>query len=191
MRMAEAELRENVGELDPAEHREILERTALGLEQVTAERLHVTGELTNLRAMLGDNGEIGVLEIGAADVTVTETPPAMAAIPPAKRTSKGTVAPAAPVAPAAAAPAERDAWGLEAGDPLAVTARASSPEPAAPASPFDDLEFLRSMVDSRKSGDHSAVGNGASAAPAKAATPPRPGASRAAAGGACRPRLRK
>jgi hypothetical protein len=170
--MAEAELRENVGELEPEEHREILERTALGLEQVTAERLHVTAELTNLRAMLGDDGEIGVLEIGAADVTVTETPPAMAAIPPAKRTSKGAATPAAPSPPAAAAPSERDAWGLEAGDPLAVTARASSPEPAAPASPFDDLEFLRSMVDSRKSGDHNAVGNGASAAPAKAATPP-------------------
>ena len=43
--MAEAELRSNVGELDPREHREILERTALGLEQVTADRLKVTAEL--------------------------------------------------------------------------------------------------------------------------------------------------
>jgi hypothetical protein len=160
--MAEAELRENVGELDPAEHREILERTALGLEQVTAERLRVTEELTNLRAMLGDDGEIGVLEIGASDVAVTETPPAVPAVPASKRSSKGGAAPAPP--------AERDARGLEAGDPLAVTARAATPEPAAPASPFDDLEFLRSMVESRKSsGDHAAVGNGASAAAAKSA----------------------
>ncbi len=168
--MAEAELRENVGELEPEEHREILERTALGLEQVTAERLRVTAELTNLRAMLGDDGEIGVLEIGASDVTVTETPPAVPAVPSPKRSSKGAAVPAAPAA------AERDAWGLEAGDPLAVSARGAAPEPAAPASPFDDLEFLRSMVDAKKSGDHAAVGNGASAsgAASKAAPAPAP-----------------
>jgi hypothetical protein len=166
--MAEAELRENVGELEPEEHREILERTALGLEQVTAERLRVTAELTNLRAMLGDDGEIGVLEIGASEVSVTETPPAMPAVPAPKRSSKGAPAPAAPEAPA-----ERDAWGLEASDPLAVTARGATPEPAAPASPFDDLEFLRSMVDAKKTGEHAAVGNGASAAgaPPKSAPP--------------------
>ena len=152
--MAEAELRSNVGELGDEEHREILERTALALERITAERLKVNAELTNLRAMLGDQGEIGVLEIGASELTVTPTPPAVPAAvpPPAKRGSK-------PVA----APAEKDAWGLAPEDPLALPPRASGPVPAhetAPASPFDDLEFLRSMVDARATGDHPAVGNG-------------------------------
>ena len=165
--MAEAELRSNVGELDPREHREILERTALGLEQVTADRLKVTAELANLRAMLGDDGEIGVLEIGAGEVTVTRTPPMVPAMP-AKRASK-------PETPAMTT-AERDAWGLGPDDPLAVPARASGPSPAEPqanASPFDDLEFLRSMVDARKSGDNAAVQNGSNSPPPAAKKAPK------------------
>jgi len=170
--MTEAELRANVGELAEDEHREILERTALALERVTAERLRVTAELTNLRAMLGDDGELGVLEIGVSELTVTPTPPAVPVSPPAaKRGSKAT----------AAAPGEKDAWGLGPNDPLAVPPRASGPVPAedaAPSSPFDDLEFLRSMVDPKASGDHAAVSNGAShggkAPAAKDAAPKAP-----------------
>ena len=161
--MAEAELRSNVGELNDEDHREILERTALALERVTAERLSVSQELANLRAMLGDDGEIGVLEIGASEVTVTATPPAVPPVaPPAKRGTKAQPS----------SPGERDAWGLAPNDPLAVPPRAAGPQPSeemAPGSPFDDLEFLKSMVDSRASGDHGAVGNGATGA--KSATP--------------------
>ena len=169
--MAEAELRSNVGELADEEHREILERTALALERVTAERLRVSQELANLRAMLGDDGEIGVLEIGASEVVVTPTPPTVPPVAP----------PAAEVAPPKrgskaqpAASGERDAWGLAPNDPLAVPSRANGPPPspeAAPGSPFDDLEFLKSMVDSRASGDHHAVGNGSSAANGTTAAP--------------------
>ena len=166
--MAEAELRSNVGELNDEDHREILERTALALERVTAERLSVSQELANLRAMLGDDGEIGVLEIGASEVTVTATPPAVPPVaPPAKRGTKAQPS----------SPGERDAWGLAPNDPLAVPPRAAGPQPSeemAPGSPFDDLEFLKSMVDSRASGDHGAVGNGATGA--KSATPGPPAA---------------
>jgi len=171
--MAEAELRSNVGELSDEDHREILERTALALERVTAERLRVGQELANLRAMLGDDGEIGVLEIGASEVTVTATPPAVPPVAaPPKRGSKAQPA----------APGERDAWGLAPNDPLAVPPRASGLMPVTeipPASPFDDLEFLKSMVDSRASGDHGAVGNGSSAPKSAASAAPPPAESAA------------
>jgi len=160
--MAEADLRETVGELDPAGHRDVLERTSLGLAEVTSERLRATMELTNLRAMLGADGEIGVLEVDEEEqFTVTPTPvPSVPAAPP-KRASK-------PV-PAAPPPAEGpDSWGLLPEDPLAMPVRGLRPEPPASASPFDDLEFLRSMIESPRtpSGEHSAYGNGSGGAAA-------------------------
>ena len=154
--MAEADLRETVGELDAVGHREVLERTALGLAEVTGERLRASTELSNMRAMLGSDGEIGALEVDDAEpLTVSPTPvPPVAAAPPARRASK-------PV-PAAPPPAtEPDSWGLAPEDPLAMPVRGLRPDPPPSSSPFDDLEFLRSMIETRPSGDHGAVGNGA------------------------------
>ncbi len=166
--LAEADLRANVGELDGREFREILERTALGLEQVTAERLRATTELTNLRAMLGDDGEIGVLEIGTSELTVTRTPPAVP-IPPAPEKRASRAGPAS-----RPAEEERDSWGLAPTDPLAVAPNASAParsEETVPSSPFDDLEFLRSMIESRNTGETAVIGNGATPSSTPAAAP--------------------
>ena len=160
--MAEADLRETVGELDPAGHRDVLERTALGLAQVTGERLRATTELSNLRAMLGADGEIGVLAVDDAEMlTVTPTPvPAVPSTPAPRRPSKPV--PAAPPPPAEGP----DSWGLAPEDPLAMPARGARHEAPASASPFDDLEFLRSMIETTRtpSGEHPAYGNGSGTA---------------------------
>lgn len=160
---AEIELRATVGELSTDTQREVRERTNAALEALKGQREQVNQELGRLRTLLEAGGI-----------------PSVAAPPPAPSVS----APAAPPPPATSAPRDRaaaadnsagvgrtDDWQLAfektPEPPHRATPTASPPqgdsdlsvERSSELGPFDDLEFLRSMTDSRSSGENAAVGS--------------------------------
>jgi hypothetical protein len=170
---AEAELRAAVGELTAEHHREVLERANAALGTVTREREQVSQELARLRAILEAGGIAPAAPRPAASTPEPAAAEAESASPP--RRASGPVQ-SAEVQAAAKSSAD---WDLSfektpapeppktAPTPKPESQRGSGEiqlEQSAQLGPFDDLEFLKTMVDSRSSGEGVAVGSGAGAA---------------------------
>ncbi|HEU6452998.1 MAG TPA: hypothetical protein VFT57_16385 [Gemmatimonadaceae bacterium] len=163
---AEIELRATVGELSTDTQREVRERTNAALDALNGQREQVNKELGRLRTLLEAGG------IPSAAPQPKSPPVSATAAPPPP--------PAAPVhreQPAAAdgsvGAGHTDDWQLafektpeppRRPTPSAPPAQQGNPDLAVERSPelgpFDDLEFLRSMTDSRSSGENAAVGSG-------------------------------
>jgi hypothetical protein len=171
---AEADLRATVGELASEQFAEVTERTSGAIATLSEERSRLQAELSQLRHLL-DVGTAPLptaavasepprVETPRAETPRAETPPDS---PRVRLVESGApVAAPAPNAPPAPTP---DDWELSfenalSGAPPSVPAPRTSGARAAEkasekspeANPFDDLEFLKTMVD-RNSGDHAAV----------------------------------
>ncbi|HKV50150.1 MAG TPA: zinc finger Ran-binding domain-containing protein [Gemmatimonadaceae bacterium] len=162
----EAELRSTVGELSPEHHEEVRSRTETALAAVADERSHVAAELAKLRAMLEASG--------AAPAVVAPAAPQAPEVPQRRQASVAQAPSGAqkrdesqltfdrspqtavrPAAQAIPAPAETQPGS-------AAARRNSAPDVrAATGGPFDDLEFLKTMIEPRTSGEGVAVGSGA------------------------------
>jgi hypothetical protein len=161
---AEAELRATVGELASGQFTEVTERTSGAIATLSEERGRLQTELSQLRHLL----DVGTAPLPATAVTA-EPPRAESPAPEASRVrlvDSGAPAPApSPDTPPAPTPAD---WELSFENALGAApapapprtsgARAAekSPEKAAEPNPFDDLEFLKTMVD-RNTGEHGVV----------------------------------
>jgi hypothetical protein len=171
---AEAELRATVGELAAEHFTEVTERTSGAIAGLSEERGRVQAELSQLRHLL---------DVGTAPLPVTavsgESQRGDSAASDAPRMRLMDSGPRAPLgsvdAPAASAPAD---WELSFENALSRNP-APPPRPSGPraaekvpdASPFDDLEFLKTMND-RNSGEHGVVNPTRDRHPADAAPPP-------------------
>ena len=126
---AEASLRAAVGEIAPDVARDVEARALSRLGALSAERESVSQELDRLRA---------VLDAGAAqpESPRVPTPPVAAPVAAAERTSRPARAETSPAVAAQAPPA-----------PAGTERPAGTPHRG----PFDDLEFLKTMVDARSS----------------------------------------
>jgi hypothetical protein len=160
----EAELRSTVGELSPEHHEEVRSRTETALAAVADERSHVATELAKLRAMLEASGAAPAVAAAAPQAPEPRRQPVAAAAlsgPQKREDSQLTFErpPQTPVRPAAqAVPAP--AAEMQPGS--AAARRNSAPDVrAATGGPFDDLEFLKTMIEPRTSGEGVAVGSGA------------------------------
>jgi hypothetical protein len=157
---AEAELRATVGELAAEHFTEVTERTSGAIAGLSEERAHVQAELSQLRHLL---------DVGTAPLPVTaasaEPQRADAPAPESSRlrlVDSGAPAPE-PSANAPPAPTPAD-WELSfenalGGNPAPAPSRPSGPravEKVSEPNPFDDLEFLKTMVD-RNTGEHNVV----------------------------------
>ena len=144
---AEAELRATVGELASEHFAEVTERTSAAIAGLSEERGAVQAELAQLRHLL---------DVGTAPLPVTAVAPepvrAEPEPPRVRLVDSGAPAPtASPDAPPAPTPSD---WELSfenalGGNP-APAPRPSGPRAAEKApepNPFDDLEFLKTMVD--------------------------------------------
>ncbi len=172
---AETELRATVGELGAETQREVRERTSAAIEELNAQREQVNQELGRLRTLL---------EAGAIPSVAPKPEPAPQAASPLPAAAAESFPPAETSAPAPAphdAPAvaanptgdgRTDDWQLafektpeppqRATPPVSQAQEANadlSVERSPELGPFDDLEFLRSMTDSRTSGENAAVGS--------------------------------
>ncbi|HEX6815148.1 MAG TPA: zinc finger Ran-binding domain-containing protein [Gemmatimonadaceae bacterium] len=182
----EAELRSTVGELSEEHHEEVRARTQTALAAVADERSHVAAELTRLRTMLEASGGTPA---SAAPAAATNQPAAQPPeqLRPAAAPQSGAGkrddwqqmpfdrAPQAPARPAAAASATTSDTQPGSASPR----RNSAPDVGPTGGPFDDLEFLKTMIEPRTSGEGVAVGSGASAPASRASgaigsqTPPQ------------------
>jgi hypothetical protein len=162
---AEAELRATVGELASEHFTEVTERTSGAIASLSEERGRVQAELSQLRHLL---------DVGTAPLPVTASAkePVRAEfsapeIPRMRLVDSGAPTPtASPDAPPPPTPAD---WELSfenalGGHPAPAPARPSGPRPVERApervqeqNPFDDLEFLKTMVD--RNSDEQAVVN--------------------------------
>jgi hypothetical protein len=161
---AEAELRATVGELASEHFAEVTDRTSSAIAGLSEERGHVQAELSQLRHLL----DVGTAPLPVA-ATVSAEPPRTDPTPPdsprVRLVDSGAPASApSPDAPPAPTPAD---WELSFENALGGTpapaqrssgsrAAEKGPEKAAEANPFDDLEFLKTMVD-RNTGEHNVV----------------------------------
>jgi hypothetical protein len=161
---AEAELRATVGELASEQFAEVTERTSGAIATLSEERARVQAELSQLRHLL----DVGTAPLPATAVTADQ-PRVESHAPESPRVrlvdSGSPVSPPSPNAPPAPTPDDwelsfENALGAPPSPPAARTsgARAAEkgPDKALEKNPFDDLEFLKTMVD-RNSGDHGAV----------------------------------
>jgi hypothetical protein len=168
---AEAELRATVGELASDHFTEVTERTSGAIAGLSEERARVQAELSQLRHLL---------DVGTAPLPVTAAgaePQRADAAPDAPRVrlvdSGAPMPPANAGAPPAPTPAD---WELSFENALGghpAPSRPSGPraaEKVPDANPFDDLEFLKTMVD-RNSGEHTVV-NPTRERPAEPTAPP-------------------
>ena len=166
---AEAELRAMVGELAAAQFEEVTERTSGAIATLSEERARVQAELSQLRHLL----DVGTAPLPATAVT-SDSPRAESLTPPESSRvrlvdSGSPVSAPVPNTPPLPTP---DDWELSfenaLGAPPSPPARNSGAraeekgpgkglEKTLEPNPFDDLEFLKTMVD-RNSGDHGAVG---------------------------------
>jgi hypothetical protein len=167
---AEAELRAMVGELAAAQFDEVTERTSGAIATLSEERARVQAELSQLRHLL----DVGTAPLPASAVT-NDSPRAESLTPPESSRvrlvdSGSPVSAPVPNSPPLPTP---DDWELSFENALGAPpspppprnsgARAEEkapekgPEKSLEPNPFDDLEFLKTMVD-RNSGDHGAVG---------------------------------
>jgi hypothetical protein len=184
---AEVELRALVGELTEEQKREVAERTEATLATLSEERARVEGELSNVRTILeaaaprapeGDGEAAAPAQPAAAQAepaAASEQPAAAPAnvAPPLSGAPAVTADVASPVGPAA------DDWQLafeQTPEPRETpSASQSVPPPSsgdgAPVSapsepgPFDDLEFLKTMMEPRASGGVATRGAGADQSP--------------------------
>jgi hypothetical protein len=165
---AEADLRATVGELAPAQFAEVTERTSSAIATLNEERGRLQAELSQLRHLL----DVGTAPLPAsANVTPESTRAESYAHEPQRVRLVDSGAPMAP--PVANAPPlpTPDDWELSfenaLGAPPPASARSSGARsaektPEKPVdkvlegNPFDDLEFLKTMVD-RNSGEHGSV----------------------------------
>ena len=183
---AEAELRATVGELASEHFTEVTERTSGEIAMLSEERGHVQAELSQLRHLL----DVGTAPLPVAAVA-QEAPRAESLAPEMPRVrlvDSGAPAPAPnPDAPPAPTPAD---WELSfenalggnpaprpSGPRAVEKAPEKPPERVQEANPFDDLEFLKTMVD-RNTGEHAAVnpsrGHASEAAPVSPPPAPEP-----------------
>ena len=180
---AEAELRAMVGELASEQFAEVTARTSGAIATLSEERGRLQAELAQLRHLLDVGTAPLPVSAGASDPPRAETPRAETP-PDSPRVrlveSGAPVSAPSPNAPPAPTP---DDWELSfenalGGAPPSAPAPRSSgaraaekaPEKSTDANPFDDLEFLKTMVD-RNSGDHAVV-NPKRDRPAEPAAPP-------------------
>ena len=157
---AEAELRATVGELASEHFTEVTERTSGAIATLSEERGRVQAELSQLRHLL----DVGTAPLPVTAVTADSQRAESAApdVPRIRLVDSGAPpSPVAPDAPPAPTPAD---WELSfenalGGKPAPAPARPSGPraaEKVAEPNPFDDLEFLKTMVD-RNTGEHDVV----------------------------------
>ena len=172
---AETELRATVGELDADTHREVRERTNESLEALNGQREQVNQELQRLRT---------ILEAGGIPSAMPQAKAPAPAAPPAPRVAPPPHIPAAPPMPeihgqppilqGGSPNGSTDDWQLafektpeppRRATPAPTPRQSAEPEITLERSgeigPFDDLEFLRTMTDTRASGENAAVGSGA------------------------------
>ncbi|HEY9450857.1 MAG TPA: hypothetical protein VIQ60_13995 [Gemmatimonadaceae bacterium] len=183
---AEVELRATVGELTPEYQREVMERSTAALEALEQNRAQATDELARLRTILEAGGIASAAPAALPQAPVEQTP--------------GTVTPPAGTAihpeqaPVSAMEAHADDWQLafeKTPEPKPQSAAAAQAphqsgaeihvERSPEVGPFDDLEFLKSMTESRPSGENAIIGsavggNHGSSAAASAGSPERSGA---------------
>ncbi|HEY8793507.1 MAG TPA: hypothetical protein VIM15_01070 [Gemmatimonadaceae bacterium] len=174
---AEAELRATVGELAAEHFTEVTERTSGAIAGLSEERGRVQAELSQLRHLL----DVGTAPLPVAAVS-GEPQRGEAAASDAPRMRLVDSAPRAPAgnadAPPASAPAD---WELSFENALSRNPAPPPPRPSGPraaekvpnASPFDDLEFLKTMND-RNSGEHGVVNPTRDRRPEAAPPPPAP-----------------
>lgn len=159
----EAELRAAIGELNAAQHQEVLARTGAAVAALSASREQVSAELARVRSIFDGTGASGA---AAAATTASANAPA-----------GGVPGPASParriIASPIASPIEHTELAFE-GPTHGVPAAGANPtstsrsaggdlhiDQSSDASPFDDLEFLRSVTDARPSGETAGARNGA------------------------------
>lgn len=166
----EAELRSTVGELSAEHHEEVRSRTQTALAAVADERSYVAAELAKLRTMLEASGgtpasatPVAVVASSQPAAQPSQRPAAAAQSGAGKRDDwqqasfdRSQQTPARPAA-ASAAPMTDTQPGS------AAPRRNSAPDVRPTGGPFDDLEFLKTMIEPRTSGEGVAVGSGASA----------------------------
>ncbi|HEV2181355.1 MAG TPA: zinc finger Ran-binding domain-containing protein [Gemmatimonadaceae bacterium] len=166
----EAELRSTVGELSLEHHEEVQSRTQTALAAVADERSYVAAELAKLRTMLEASGATPASASRAAAPNQPVAQPAQqrsAQAPPSGAPKRDDwqqlpfdrpgQTPARPAVAASAAPTADTQPGS------AAPRRNSAPDVGPTGGPFDDLEFLKTMIEPRTSGEGVAVGSGASA----------------------------
>lgn len=196
--VAEVELRALVGELSPEHQREVTERAQAALATATAERARVVDELARLRAILEAAApsaapapaEAPPAPQGAGAPASSEPPAgqahasADAAAGGAESSHPPASAPVAadntPVGPAAEE-WQRTLDGIPqsratpSSPPSTVAAAsngaASTPERVGGPGPFDDLEFLKAMTESRPATTGTAPASPVSATPTPASVP--------------------
>jgi hypothetical protein len=166
---AEAELRATVGELASAQFDEVTGRTSGAIATLSEERARVQSELSQLRHLL----DVGTAPLPAT--AVSNDSPRAESFTPSESSRVRLVDSGAPTsAPSPNAPplptpddwelSFENALGAPPSPPPARTsgARAAEKSPekisekALEGNPFDDLEFLKTMVD-KNSGDHGTV----------------------------------
>ena len=157
---AEAELRAMVGELASEHFTEVTERTSGAIAGLSEERARVQAELSQLRHLL----DVGTapLPVTAANAEPQRADAQALEMPRVRLVDSGAPAPEASAdAPPAPTPAD---WELSfenalSGKPAPAPSRPSGPravEKVSEPNPFDDLEFLKTMVD-RNTGEHNVV----------------------------------
>lgn len=173
---AEAELRATVGELASDHFTEVTERTSGAISTLSEERGHVQTELAQLRHLL----DVGTAPLPVSAAT-TEPQRAESAPPepPRIRLVDSGAPPSAPSPDALPALTPSD-WELSFENALGGKAapaaqrtsgpRAEEREKVSEPNPFDDLEFLKTMVD-RSTGEHNVVNPTRDRAPDRAPEP--------------------
>jgi hypothetical protein len=172
---AEAELRATVGELAAEHFNEVTERTSGAIAGLSEERGRVQAELSQLRHLLDvGTAPLPVAAVGGESQRGEGTSDA----PRMRLVDSGPRAPAAgATAPPASAPAD---WELSFENALSRNPAPPPPRPSGPraaekapdASPFDDLEFLKTMND--RNSDEQGVVNPTRDRQQDAAAPPPP-----------------
>ncbi|HEX6809066.1 MAG TPA: zinc finger Ran-binding domain-containing protein [Gemmatimonadaceae bacterium] len=173
----EAELRSTVGELSAERHEEVRSRTQTVLAAVADERSHVAAELAKLRTMLEASGGTPASARPAVSTNQPAAQPSQQRPAAAPQSGAGkrddwqqlsfdraAQTPARPAAAASAAPMADTQPGS------AAPRRNSAPDVRPTGGPFDDLEFLKTMIEPRTSGEGVAVGSGASAPASRSAS---------------------
>jgi hypothetical protein len=163
---AETELRATVGELSAETQRDVRERTTAALDALNGQREQVNQELDRLRTIL----EAGGIPSAAPQ---PKSPPLSPHIAAPRAPARPTPHEQPAIVESASVNGHTDDWQLAFEKTPEPPRRATPPlspamssdaditvERSSELGPFDDLEFLRTMTDSRSSGENTAVGSG-------------------------------